>query len=73
MRGLLRRIAIALAAMIGCLLVAVFVVGGAVAALLLLSLAFVIAPLVILTVGPGSVSGRVSGFRRRGKDSVIDV
>jgi len=73
MRGLLRRLAIALAAMIGCTLLAVFVVGGAVAALLLLSLAFVIAPLVILTVGPGPVGGRVRGFRRRGNDDVIDV
>lgn len=72
MSNLLRRILFALLAMIGCVIVSIFVIGGAVVLLLILAMGFIAAPLAILVFGHGGVSGGFSRLRRRDR-TVIDA
>ena len=73
MRKISKRLAISLAIIGGCALMALFVVAATAAVLMLLVLASVAGPLWVLTRGPGRLGARVLSFRRGRNDGVIDI
>ena len=73
MNQVIKRLALSLAIIGGCALIAWFVVAATAAVLMLLALASVAGPLWVLARGPGQLGARVFSFRRGRNDGVIDI
>ena len=73
MQQIIKRLAISLAIIGGCALIALFVVAATAAVLMLLGVASVVGPLWVLARGPGQLGERVFSFRRGRGDGVIDI